>query len=151
MSYATVTILSAADSTSIADLVTDSSGTATVQLQQDSFYIVKLSSVNFQPLVKNIAVKGEAPVYTMVLTPLAGTLNQVIVRANKPLMRQEDDKTIIDPENLALVSTNAYETIEKTPGLFIDPDGNIYISSTTPATVYINGREQKMSAADVAS
>src|SRR5215218_1559615 len=66
-------------------------------------------------------------------------------------MRQEDDKTIIDPENLASSSINAYEILEKTPGLFVDQDGNIYLNSTTPATVYINGREQKMSTADIAT
>jgi hypothetical protein len=41
--------------------------------------------------------------------------------------------------------------MEKVPGLFVDQDGNIYLNSTTPATVYINGREQKMSAADIAT
>jgi iron complex outermembrane receptor protein len=48
-------------------------------------------------------------------------------------------------------STNAYEILEKTPGMFIDQDGNVYLSSSTPARIYINGREQKMSAADVAT
>ena len=66
-------------------------------------------------------------------------------------MRQEDDKTIVDPENLAASSTSGYEVLEKTPGLFVDQDGNIYLNSTTPATIYINGREQKMSTADIAS
>ena len=66
-------------------------------------------------------------------------------------MRQEDDKTIIDPENLAASSTSGYEILEKTPGLFVDQDGNVYLNSTTPATIYINGREQKMSTADIAS
>ena len=49
-------------------------------------------------------------------------------------MRQEDDKTIVDPEALAATSTSGYEVIEKTPGLFVDQDGNIYISSMSPAT-----------------
>jgi hypothetical protein len=66
-------------------------------------------------------------------------------------MRQEDDKTIIEPESLAAASTSGYEVIEKTPGLFVDQDGNIYISSLTPATVQINGREMKMSSSDVAT
>jgi len=66
-------------------------------------------------------------------------------------MRQEDDKTIVEPENLALASTNAYEIMEKVPGLFIDQDGNVFLNSTTPAKVYINGREQKMSTADIAT
>ena len=33
----------------------------------------------------------------------------------------------------------------------MDQDGNIYLNSTTPALIYINGREQKMSTADIAS
>ena len=41
--------------------------------------------------------------------------------------------------------------LEKTPGLFVDQDGNVYLSSTTPAKIYINGREQKMSTADIAT
>ncbi len=49
------------------------------------------------------------------------------------------------------MSTSGYEVLEKTPGLFVDQDGNIYISSMTPATVYINGRDMKMSAADMAT
>src|ERR1019366_737993 len=44
-----------------------------------------------------------------------------------------------------------YDIMEKVPGIFVDQDGNIYITSTTPATIYINGREQKMSNADVAA
>ena len=66
-------------------------------------------------------------------------------------MKQEDDKLIVDPENLVEASTSGYEVIEKTPGLFVDQDGNIYISSLTPATVQINGRDMRMSAADVAT
>ena len=66
-------------------------------------------------------------------------------------MRQEDDKTIVEPENLAASSTNGYEIIEKTPGLFVDQDGNIYINSLTPASVQINGRDMKMSTQDIAT
>ena len=66
-------------------------------------------------------------------------------------MKMEDDKLIVDPENLIEASTSGYEVIEKTPGLFVDQDGNIYISSMTPASVQINGRDMKMSAADVAT
>ena len=149
--FASIRIAPATDSTAVQETITDSLGMATAVLQLDQFYTVRVSSINFQSAEKNIVVKNAGQLFSIVLTPASGTLNQVIIRASKPLMRQEDDKTIVDPESLAAVSTNAFETIEKTPGLFIDPDGNIYISSTTPATVYINGREQRMSAADVAS
>jgi hypothetical protein len=56
----------------------------------------------------------------------------------------------VDPEPLAASSTNAYETIEKIPGIFIDQDGNVYLNGLTPAGIQINGRDLKMSASDVA-
>ena len=37
----------------------------------------------------------------------------VVLRSSKPLMRQEDDKTIVDPENLVAASSSGYEVIEK--------------------------------------
>ncbi|MES1216722.1 MAG: TonB-dependent receptor, partial [Bacteroidota bacterium] len=52
---------------------------------------------------------------------------------------------------LANRSTNAYEVLEKTPGAVVDQDGNVYLNSNAPATIYINGREMKMSADDIAS
>lgn len=74
----------------------------------------------------------------------------VIVTARKPLIKQEDDKTIVDAEVLANSSTNAYEVLEKTPGAIVDQDGNVYLNSMTPATVFINGREMKLSSEDLA-
>ena len=74
----------------------------------------------------------------------------VTVTARRPLISQEDDKMIIDPQPIANTSTNTLEILEKTPGLFVDQDGNIYLTSATPAVVYINGREQRMGAQDIA-
>ena len=78
-------------------------------------------------------------------------LKTVTVTSKKPLIRQEDDKTVVDAETLAASSTNAYEVLEKTPGIVLDQDGNAYLTSTTPATIYINGRQMRMSADDIVS
>jgi len=75
----------------------------------------------------------------------------VEIVSRKQLFKQEDDKTIVDATVLANSSSNAYEVLEKTPGAVIDQDGNVYLSSTTPATIFINGREMKLSSADIAS
>ncbi len=74
-----------------------------------------------------------------------------VVSSRKPLIKEEDDKTIVDAAALTISSTNAFEVIEKTPGAIIDQDGNIYLTSTTPATVFINGREMKLSGSDLTS
>jgi hypothetical protein len=151
LAYATVTVTPVPDTVNKQQRVTDSSGLVSFQLEQGKPYRVQLSSVNYTPLEKGLTVSGDNPIYTYTLQDATKSLGGVTVTASRPIMRQEDDKTIVEAENLAASSTNAFEIMEKTPGLFVDQDGNIYLNSTTPATIYINGREQKMSTADIAT
>ena len=149
--FATVKTIHVSDTANPVEKVSDSAGVVTFLLNQGSQYIVQISSVNHTTTEKRISINENSKLFTFSLEPSSKTLNNVVVTSSRPVIRQEDDKTIVDPENLAASSTNAYEIMEKTPGLFVDQDGNIYLSSTTPATIYINGREQKMSTADIAT
>jgi iron complex outermembrane recepter protein len=151
VTFATITVINRLDSLQTMKKVADSSGIAKFTLTKGGQYTVKITSVNYQPIEKGITVTGNQTFFSFTAEPLPKTLGNVVVTSQKPLMRQEDDKTIIEPESLAAASTSGYEVIEKTPGLFVDQDGNIYISSLTPATVQINGREMKMSASDIAT
>ena len=148
---ATFKVTLRSDSLQVKQNIADSNGIASFSLQQNKQYKVEISSVNFFPVEKGITVSASKTFFVFTLQSSGKTLQEVTVASSKPLMKQEDDKTIVDPENLAASSTNAYEIIEKTPGLFTDQDGNIYLNGTTPASIYINGREMKMSAADIAT
>jgi iron complex outermembrane recepter protein len=148
---ATVKVIPVHDSLLEIVKVTDSLGAAIFDLLPESRYRVMITSVSYLPAQKGIIIKNAPATFSIMLESGVKTLAAVVIAPAKPLMRQEDDKTIVDPENLAASSTSGYEVLEKTPGLFVDQDGNVYLNSTTPASVYINGREQKMSVADVAS
>jgi len=148
--YASVSVIRAMDTVHPQNKVADSSGLASFSLLKER-YIVKISSEDYQPLQKTIAVSSTQHFFSFTLESATSSLKGVTVTSKAPLVKQEDDKTIIDPEPLAAASTNAYEILEKTPGIFVDQDGNVYISSMTPAAVYINGREMKMSTSDIAT
>ena len=149
--FASVILINRLDSMQISKGVADSNGVAKLNLAKVGQYTVRISSINYQAIEKGIAVTNNQASFSFTAEPLGKTLETAVVTSKKPLMKQEDDKLIVDPQNLVDASTSGYEVIEKTPGLFVDQDGNIYISSMTPATVQINGRDMKMSAADVAS
>ncbi len=102
----------------------------------DTSFLTGNSAISIQVVLKNSVTSMSAV---------------TVVSSRKPLIKEEDDKTIIDAEALSISSTNAFEVIEKTPGAIIDQDGNIYLTSTTPATVFINGREMKLSGSDLTS
>ncbi|MDQ6812522.1 MAG: TonB-dependent receptor, partial [Bacteroidota bacterium] len=147
--FATIKASPAKDSLKSIQKVTDSSGFAALQLTEGLQYVFKITSVGYVATVKNVLITSDN-VLTITLTSTSA-VGAVTVTTTRPIMRQEDDKTIVDPENLAASSTNAYEILEKTPGLFVDQDGNVYLSSTTAAKIYINGREQRMSTSDIAT
>lgn len=148
-------VVNRADSTQRLNAVADSAGVATVALVSTVAYDLRVTAVGMKTLQQVVRLPntatGEFVTMRFVLETDTQQLSAVTVTAKKPLLRQEDDKTIVDPTPIADISTNAYELMEKTPGLFLDQDGNIYLTSATPATIYINGREQKMSATDLAT
>lgn len=116
-----------------------------------SKYIIRISSVGFEASEELVSITNSSAEYSFKVKRKTTSLTGVTVTAKKPLIKQEDDKTIVDAEVLANSSTNAYEVLEKTPGTIVDQDGNVYLNSMTPATVYINGREMKLSSEDLAS
>ncbi|MBL0269376.1 MAG: TonB-dependent receptor [Chitinophagaceae bacterium] len=151
VSFASISLISFPDNSFRQTKTADSSGTVRFSTVGFGQYTVRITAVNYQPLEKGITTQPNKTSFSFTMDPMAKTLETAVVRSQKPLMRQEDDKTIVDPENLVATSTSGYEVIEKTPGLFVDQDGNIYISSLTPAAIQINGRDMRMSAADVAT
>lgn len=114
-------------------------------------YVLKITATGTQEIWQDIAIKDSSREITLTWRTKTTELGGVVVVSRKQMIRQEDDKTIVDAEPLANSSSNAFEVLEKTPGAIVDQDGNVYLNSTTPAVVQINGREVKLSAADLAS
>jgi hypothetical protein len=149
IAFANITI-QMIDSSMPKNLVADSNGVATNILEPGKLYKIKTSAVGYQ--IDNRTIKFERLNSVKIeLKEMNDQLKEVVVTSTKPLIRQEDDKSVVDPEPLAAASTNAYETMEKIPGIFIDQDGNIYLNGLSPAGIQINGRELRMSATDMAT
>lgn len=146
---ATVQIINSTDGNQLST-TTDISGVASFKAVAPSLYSVIIRSVGFKQAEAFISVNQEISYFEFNLQEDFVALGEVMVMAKRPLIRQEDDKMIIDPEPMANSSTSTLEVLEQTPGLFVDQDGGIYLNSARPASIYINGREQKMSNQDVA-
>ncbi|MGQ9846698.1 MAG: outer membrane beta-barrel protein [Bacteroidales bacterium] len=131
--------------------ITNEQGKAIFEKINDDIYRLKISYIGYKTFETTIKVSAQSRYFEYKLQLDAISLNEVTVSAPKPLIKQEEEKTIIDPEPVANISTNTMEVIESTPGLYVDQDGGIYISGTTPAAIYINGREQKLSNQDIAT
>lgn len=130
--------------------VTDATGVFETKVHSGSSYIIDISASGFGHYIATLYADSSHTIFSYRLQK-SNALQGATVTAARALMRQEGDMTVVDPEQLASASTSSYEVLEKTPGIVADQDGNFYLSSATAATIYINGREMKMSAADIAA
>ena len=128
---------------------TDLAGIARFENLSVGQYSVRVTFIGFQPLEEAVTVSTGHRDFTFRMSEDAVMMKEVVVMVSRPLMRQEEDKMIIDIQGLASISTNTLEILESTPGLLVDQDGGIFLSSATPAMIFINGREQKMSSQDI--
>ncbi len=122
-------------------------------VSKNNTYLLRITAIGINMVFQKIQIGDNDTTINIATTTKSKNLDAVVVTSSttKPLIKQEDDKTIVDAEPLANSSTNALEVLEKTPGAIVDQDGNVYLNSATPATIYINGRELKLSAADISS
>ena len=124
-------------------------GNAEFKDLEKTLYQLEISFIGYKTLEKTLNIKQDFQKFDFKLKEEALELDEVTVAARSPLIRQEDDKQIVDPEHLAAISNNTLEVLENTPGLYVDQDGGIFLSSASPAKVYINGREQKLTNQDI--
>ncbi len=147
---ATVKVLHAPDS-SLFIVKTLKGNDVFFSLKKNTTYFLQITSVTINDAFRTIRIGNADTTINIITQTKSSDLAAVTVTARKPLVTQQDDKTIVDAEVLASSSTNAYEVLEKTPGAIVDQDGNVYLNSQSPATIYINGREVKLSSSDLAS
>lgn len=131
--------------------ITDLDGIAHFDVESRELYNVIISYIGFETIETNLMPDPEhrRVDFQMIETTIA--LGEVTVSARRPVVRQEGDRTIFDPEPLASLSSNTMELLETVPGVFVDPDGGVFLGSATPAAIYINGREQRMGTQNVAT
>lgn len=79
-------------------------------------------------------------------------LQQVVVRANKPFIEKQPDKTILNIQNdLAASGGTLFEAIQRAPGISVSNDETLVMSGKNGVQVYIDGRPTQLSDRDLAT
>ena len=79
------------------------------------------------------------------------TLDSITVTARKPLVTRKADRYIVNIENSHLSNGySALEVLQRSPGLWVTPNGSIRITGSQSVTVMINDIVQRMSEVELA-
>lgn len=74
------------------------------------------------------------------------TLSEVQVQTLRPTITTEPDKMVVSVENTAMAEGNtAYDVLAKSPGVWVDQDGNLQLNGKGGVQVMLNGRRSYLS------
>lgn len=135
--------------------VTDESGNfsiATIKTARVKLVVSSLGYTSFSSEEFELQAGLQKDFGTLVLADEVTGLDEVTVKASRPQIIIEPDKTIVNVEGTVMAEgANALDVLGRSPGVFITSDGSINLNGRTGVTVMINDRPMYMSAADLTS
>lgn len=93
---------------------------------------------------------GDMQIDPVQLSTITGTLKEVVVNAQRPMVEQSDDKIVFNVEDDPTNKTEtAIDILRKTPFITVDGEDNIRVNGKSNFRVLLNGRETSMFARNV--
>ena len=151
---ATISLLKAKDSAIVKYAVTKDAGNYSFTGIAEGKYLVKASSVGYQPAYSAAFEAGAAAVTVpdIQLNKTSSDLKGVTVVSQKPLLEVKADKMVVNVEGtINSVGSDALELLRKSPGVMVDKDENLSLSGKNGVQVYIDGKPSPLGGQDLAN
>ncbi len=143
IAYTTISLLQT-DSTLVTGAITNDEGEYTLTLVPVGTYILSASFVGYRTVYQNVT-KNAKSVINFSLSEETELLNEVEIKAKKPLIERQMDKLIMNVSASPFaLGSNGKDVLSKAPGVRIDTDGNITVNGKS-VEVYIDGRPSYLS------
>lgn len=144
LSYTTVSLVKAADSTLVTFARADSAGNFIFNGIETGSYLIAASYAGYLPVWYPVTIPGTAPVFD--IGPLfmkdLKTLDSVTVTDKRPPVTIVNDTLEFNTENFKTLPNAVVEDmLKKMPGITIENDGSIKINGQTVRRVLVNGKE----------
>ncbi|HVF95861.1 MAG TPA: TonB-dependent receptor, partial [Flavisolibacter sp.] len=153
---ATVGLLRAKDSAAIKFTTSGKDGSYAFEKVPNGAYLLSVTAVghnkSFSPRFEISAANPAFQVKPITLVSLPKALAGVTVTAQRALIEQKIDRTIVNVDaSVTNLGTSALEVLEKSPGITVDNEGNISLKGKDGVLVMIDGRPTQLGGADLAA
>lgn len=153
----TIYLFSFPDSALVKTAFTDSLGKYGLNQVKNGQYFITATHINYKSNsgpVFNFKNTAEYTAPGIVLELDDKKLQSVTIASNyqKPLIEVTADKTIFNVESsINAVGSNAFELLQKSPGVATDKDDNISMKGKNGVRIYIDGRPSPLEGANLAA
>ena len=146
VSYASVLLLSSSDSSLVQGQVSDGKGLFSIGLDQPGTYFISVSSIGYEDVSTKVLhlTRDNSPYTVGVITisEKVEQLNEVVIKAERPMFEQKIDRTIINVRsNISRAGGSALDVLQRSPGVTVDKmNSAISLSGKQGVRIMINGK-----------
>lgn len=155
VSYAIVTLRSIPDSLLVRGASTDSIGRFVLSGINSGTYVLHVQAMGMFPHKQQLELKNvdlELPLIQLKVDSAGYTLNEVTVTTQKPFLKREIDKLVVDiASSVYSRGENAMRLFNVIPGVQTDAFGNILYRGTEAVTVYVDNIKVQLSGQQLAN
>ena len=148
----TVQLLKAKDSSLVKVAITDKNGSASFENIAYGSYLAKISMVNFSTKLTNVFTlsASDFQLGSIRLEKSDKQMQEVVVTGKKPFIQKLSDRIVVNVDNsIVNAGTSAFDVLERSPGVQIDPNDNITLRGKQGVTIMIDGKVTPMTGADL--
>ncbi|WP_185284627.1 TonB-dependent receptor domain-containing protein [Hymenobacter sp. NBH84] len=144
VSFASIVLLRATDSTFVAGAQANESGAFAVADVPLGAYVLRATAVGYHPLRRTLRLTAAAP--TLVLGVLrlrsaATQLQDVVVTAERPIVSGGLDKRVVDvTKDLTATGGTAVDVLQNVPSVTVDQAGAVSIRGASNVIIFIDGK-----------
>ena len=154
VAFATLMLFSAKDTSLVKADVSDLDGSFVFQSLPRGSYFMSISYVGFQDLTTSVfkVMEGASVELPSVkLVERAEELSEIVVKAARPIIEVEPDKTVFNIDgSINSSGSDALELLRKAPGVVVDNNDRIMLLGKNGVQIYIDGKKSPLSADDLA-
>ena len=144
MVQATVQLFTTTDSTFVGGTVSDKEGTFILQAPSNGTFRLKISSVGFQPLEREVTLRRNQnqELGELLMATDAVLLKETVVTGRAAQVIAKKDTLVYSPDAYRTPEGSPIEElIKRMPGAEVDEDGNITINGKQVKKILLDGKE----------
>ena len=107
-------------------------------IKNGNYYIV-ISMLGFKTKNNDAFLLSTNQTFNFILKEETQTLNEVVIKSKRPVIRQTAEKLIVDLEKSEMINTNLQDVMRKIPGVLVTNNG-ISIAGNRGVRILINGK-----------
>lgn len=119
--------------------VSDDNGKYIFKNIKPGTYQIEVSVLGFKTEKSTVFQLSSDKKFNFVLKEESQSLDEIVIKAKRPIIRQTAEKLVVDLEKSAMVNSSLSDVMRKVPGILVTENG-ISVAGNTGVRILINGK-----------